>query len=126
MDVDISSWDKRNVGVTPSGEYVVRQSFSAEQFIEDTGTVLFAYTVKCQSTNENWHYILFLRTGNTIELQFWNDNFVNIETFTYNTNAQVRAFSCSVLEDMVLFTSPDLPAVFSIVGGNMVLAIKQD
>jgi hypothetical protein len=128
MDFDISSWDKRNVGVTPSGELVVRQSFSAlaNTVFSSTGTALFCHTVKCQTTNENWHYILFQDVDGNTQLKCVDDDFVVIQTFDYDTKSPVRAFSCSTLENMVLFTSPDLPAVFSIIGGTMVLAEKQD
>lgn len=129
MDFDISSWDKRNVGVTPSGELVVRQSFSAIEDFETAGlgAALFCHTVKCQTTNENWHYILFQNSStNVISLRCYDDNLVSVEQFVYATKSPVRAFSCSILENMVLFTSPDLPAVFSIIGGTMVLAEKQE
>jgi hypothetical protein len=125
MNFDISNWDKRNVDVLPSGELCVREEFRR---ISSTFTglqVLAGWTIKCQTTDVVWHYIVTLSSSLGVQLYIVDENQVTIQLFTYNSFTPPKDVSLSVIEDQVMICSPDLPALWGIVGSGVVIATSQ-
>lgn len=125
MNIDISSWDKRNVGALPSGELVVREVLEAPTTVFSTSTALKAWTIKCQSTDTVWHYIIGSSTSSGIFVQVIDENFVTIQIFLYNSFDLPKDISLSVVEDQLMITSPDLPSVWGVVGSGLIYATSQ-
>lgn len=123
MNFDISSWDKRNVGVLPSGELCVAESYYELKSWSLDGTILFGSTVRCQTTDVVWHYIVWQRASDShICLTIQDENFVDIQVYDYGIVVSPSAVTFSIVEDQMMICSPDLPAVWGVVGSGVVLA----
>lgn len=122
MNVDISSWDLRNVSALPSGELCVRESFVTSSNDSNTGTAVAGWTVKCQTTDVVWHYIIRRTTADGVLLFILDEDFNTIQKYTYNIFIQPKDVSLSVIEDQIMICSPDLPPLWGIVGSGVVVA----
>lgn len=126
MNVDISNWNKRNVDVLPSGELCVRQSFKRLSSTFLSLIMVRAWTVKCQTTDVIWHYIMTNDATNGVRIFILDENEQQIQIYSYNTFVTPRDVTLSVIEDQLIICSPDLPAVWGIVGSGLVLATSVD
>ena len=123
MQFKISSWDKRNVDVLPSGEVCVREAMQRLGSAVSSD-IMKAWTVRCQTTDVVWHYVLFFAlTGNTLAI--YDENLSLIQDFSYRISIQVSDASLSLVEDQLIISSPDLPTVWGVVGSGVVKAVSQ-
>jgi hypothetical protein len=128
MNFNIEDWDKRNVDILSSDEFCVREVLSSFTLDFDLGSKevpIKAWSVKCQSTNVTWHYVLFYSSTDGVILHIYDDYYELIQSFTYNVKLMPETASLSIIEDQLLITSPSLRTVFGIVGSGVVYATSQ-
>lgn len=128
MNFNIEDWDKRNVDLLSSDEFCVREVLSSIQLGFDAGSkdiAIKAWSVKCQTTNVAWHYVLFYHNTDGVTLHIYDDLYELIQSFKYNVKIIPETASLSVVEDQLLITSPTLRSVWGIVGSGVVYATSQ-
>lgn len=126
MKVDASAWSKTNLWRLPSGELAVRPGLR-RIYAPDTGRTLVAgHSVANKYTGELWHYIFDVSSTNArdLRMRILDDNYVVFQILVINSDAVPRVVTMSQVEGELLFTSPDMPSVWGLVGSSSRIAVR--
>jgi hypothetical protein len=111
-----------------SGELAVRPELNVYRSTLDfLGNIIAGgFTVKSQTTDSVYHYVLYFGGDGTLEVMVLDDNLVAVQQFVTDIKTVPRVVSHCVLGDELVITSPDFPMMWSLVGGPLSFAQPVD
>lgn len=127
MNVDVKTWDKRNVWPLPSGQAAVRPALKQVYAASAGRTLVGGFSLRCPRTDAVWHCLFDVASTGTpdCKMRLVDDNFVELQVLATNAAGVPRAISYAVVEDQVLITSPDFASIWMLLGGAATRATKK-
>jgi len=135
MTIDTSSWDKRNIWTTQSGELCTRPG--ADKVFQMNGSGAKSvphggFSSKLQFVDSIFHYMLVTNqevTPAVLELHIIDENLsdtLRVQVIPLGLATPVRAVTSAVLNGEIIISGPDIPTLWGYTGSGMVIAEKQE